>query len=537
VAKFSFLLIFFYILVYGVFVTKGFKWEINIGYLGALLPIFLVDVIKSLVESFRKVDFIKGVETPSKITVIIPTNNGGDMLGDVLRELLKRYKTNQIIISSNGSTNNTIDICKEYKIIYIDTKEPIGKASAINIALDLVKTPYVLVIDDDTFIGDAIIPTSLLEQGYEAVAFRVFPKAGNWLTKIQTYEYHKSMDIGKCFQNRSGTVQNISGAIGLFKIEELKRQVNIHTNEFSGEDLQRTLLIHLNRKNKGVVITDGIVETDTPNTINSLYKQRISGWNPGMYSNIFNYLKIMFGSKIPPSLRYDAFYCLILVICGDSLRLITLPVLIFYPGFIPIYYTTYVALETILYRILKSNDPYWVVLIYPIYGIFNFFTRIIAASVFIYRRLAAIMGKCADWDGYKKVKIWKKLISILVTNILVFSCFAIIILSKDQGIYTEGKQYISRINQSTRLKQAIVVNKEMTTDGPYIIIAEKGDGVWNITSSAIDKYLAENNKDKIDARKNVMISRLVSQKSNVKVFPNDQFTFTKDEIAVVLALR
>ena len=136
---------------------------------------------------------------------------------------------------------------------------------AINVALKEVRTPYVLMIDDDTLIGNIKIPTSLLKKKYEAIAFIVLPTVENWITKIQSYEYAKSMKFGKVYQSNYRTVQNISGAIGLFHTRELIRQTKLHTGEFSGEDLQRTLLIHLNNA-KGVVLQQSTVYTDAPKT-------------------------------------------------------------------------------------------------------------------------------------------------------------------------------------------------------------------------------------------------------------------------------
>jgi cellulose synthase/poly-beta-1,6-N-acetylglucosamine synthase-like glycosyltransferase len=308
---------------------------------------------------------------------------------------------------------------RRYKgVRLIESKEPIGKVSAINVALAEVATPYCLIMDDDVLIGGATFPTDPLGEIYGGIAFRVLPKKTNWVTLIQAHEYRKSMDIGKVFHNARATVQNISGAIGLFKTGELKRQIEIHTGEFCGEDLQRTLLIHLAADNRGVVIVDSLVETEVPDTLPSLFKQRVYGWNPGMYSNFLNYLRLLTRKNIPWTLKYDAFYNAVLVTLADPLRVVALPVLIFNPAIALVIYATYVFLESIPYLALKRKEPYWVVPVFPLYGIFNFVGRITAFAVFAYRRFAVMFARQDKPDDYRHAPLMHKFSGVIASQML-----------------------------------------------------------------------------------------------------------------------
>ena len=244
-----------------------------------IVIIFSFDGLKSLYESFGKKSFFKATrenEDIESVTVIIPTYNGGEVLEKTLKSLLKKFPPKNIIVASNGSTDKNIDIARNFDVEFIDIKEPIGKVSAINYALKLVTTKYTLIIDDDVDIKDIIIPTGILENGNNAVAFKVYPHITNFLTKIQKYEYKKTMKISRGFFNRVSGVQNISGAIGLFSTKELISQIGIHTEEFSGEDLQRTLII-LSKPNSKIVICDQVVETEVPQNLFDLFNQRIFG--------------------------------------------------------------------------------------------------------------------------------------------------------------------------------------------------------------------------------------------------------------------
>jgi cellulose synthase/poly-beta-1,6-N-acetylglucosamine synthase-like glycosyltransferase len=421
-----------YVAAYGLYVTHGFaRIPLESKLLIVLVPLFLVDVLRIAIESFGTRAFVTGREEMEKVTVVIPTYNGGKFLGATLEDLLVKFKAGQIIVSSNGSTDDTQEVANAYGVRLMHTPEPIGKVGAINAALGEVATPFCLILDDDVLVGKAVFPVSPLGNRYSGIAFRVFPIVTTWVTKVQAHEYRKSMDIGKAFHNASATVQNISGAIGLFKTDELRRQVALHTGEFCGEDLQRTLLIHLAKENKGVVIADSVVETEVPQTFSALWNQRIRGWNPGLYSNLGNYLKILVKKDVPWRLRYDAFYNAFLVVLTDPLRLASLPVLVFYPFITLLFYAIYVLLETIPYCVLKRKEPYWVVLLQPLYGVFNFLTRITAFAVFVYRRLTIRFAAMPHPDDHRQALAQYKLESVFASQlILLVLIFATISVAK-----------------------------------------------------------------------------------------------------------
>lgn len=392
------------------------------------------------IESFGVKKLFKPVEDISKVTVVVPTYNGEDTIGITIEDLLLKFDKDKIVIVSNGSIDNTISIASSYGVVVVEITEPVGKVWAINYGLDNVKTPYVLIMDDDTLVSNAIIPTNALDQGYEGVAFRVLPIIQGPLTVLQTYEYRKSMDIARTYHNKTATVQSISGAIGLFHTKELVRQINLHTGEFSGEDLQRTLLIHIGIENKGVVIADSTVVTYVPNTLKDLFKQRIFGWNPGFLANFGIYIKILFKKSTPIQMKYEAFYSVVLVTLGDILRVISLPVLLFSPAYIIVFYITYIFLETIPWYRLGRKDPYWTVLISPIYGLFNFIARILANGVFMYRRMSYFFGKGKKYDDYRQAGKATRLVSVTVSLLLLFLlimgyCYIVIIPYQYQPVH------------------------------------------------------------------------------------------------------
>lgn len=424
-----------YVGLYGYVQVGGFVLDVNWGYLSILLPILLFDGAKSTIEMFMRSSFAEGDEDISKVTAVIACKNGETIIGKTIKSALHTFPPHQIIVAANGCSDRTVEVARSFGVI-CEELGPIGKVRAINEVLHLVKTPYVLLLDDDTLLKDAKIPTSILDNGYNAVAFRVFVKKTTWVSYFQMHEYRKSMDISKSFHSRHGSVQNVSGAIGLFTLAELLRQIKLHTGEFSGEDLQRTLLAHMANGSKGVVLSDSIVVTEGPATLKDLYKQRVFGWFPGLYANMGLFIKLMFRKKVPRPLRVDAFYSCFVVTALDIIRVLALPVMIFYPGYFAVTYVVYVSLELVPYFKNGRREPLWVILLYPLYGIFNLLTRICALVVFIYRRLVARAARLAFFDDYREAPGPVKTISSTVVVALFSSLLALNLTYNYSAIFT-----------------------------------------------------------------------------------------------------
>lgn len=473
--------------------TRNFEAPITPLLAIMLIPVFLVDGIKTFIESFTPKKVITGDEDLSKVTVVIPTYNGGKHIGVTLTDLVKRFPKDQIIVSSNGSRDDTCDVVRTYGVRLLEIEQPIGKVEAINRALHMVKTPYTLIMDDDTLVGDAVIPTTVLDEGHGGVAFRVYPvRKGPW-SLIQLHEYRKSMDVGRRYHNHSSTVQNISGAVGLYRTQELIRQADIHTGEFSGEDLQRTLLVHLSRNTGGgVVMSESIIETMAPDSFMSLFNQRVYGWYPGFLANFHLYWRLLFMRNIPKRLRFEAFFNCFVLTFLDPIRLLSLPILLFTPTYLVFFYIVYVLLETIPWFSTGRNEPYWVILVFPLYGIFNFLTRMLSMSVFFYRRITKIIGKGIKNDDYKFMRPHARLIGVLTSSIVtlsfafVYGSFLTAVSNYEAILYIPRKieQSIAAVAESIRVDAA---------KDEYTITVKSGDSRWTISKFFVQEYMKDKN--------------------------------------------
>lgn len=90
----------------------------------------------------------------SRLTVIVPTFNRADLIGETLDSLLAQSRVpDEIVVVDDGSSDSTAEIVGAYatSVRYIH-KENGGKASALNLAMAESSGDYVWICDDDDLI-------------------------------------------------------------------------------------------------------------------------------------------------------------------------------------------------------------------------------------------------------------------------------------------------------------------------------------------------------------------------------------------------
>lgn len=92
-----------------------------------------------------------------KISVIVPVYNTANYLRRCIESIINQeYKNIELILVDDGSTDNSLDICKEYQKIddriKVFTKENGGQSSARNLALEHVTGQYIGFVDSDDWI-------------------------------------------------------------------------------------------------------------------------------------------------------------------------------------------------------------------------------------------------------------------------------------------------------------------------------------------------------------------------------------------------
>jgi cellulose synthase/poly-beta-1,6-N-acetylglucosamine synthase-like glycosyltransferase len=377
-------------------------------FLYVLIFCAIVDFAKIVIEITNRVAPRAWTSDPTLVTAVIPSRNGRAVIAKTIESLTRLLPPERILVVDDGSTDGTADIARALGCEVHRFERSKGKAGAINYAVYRVRTPYTLLLDDDTRLGDAELPTSLLDEppggsGYDAVAFHVLPdrrdregaRGNNFLGRVQRYEYGKSMEIGRRFHDATRSVSCVSGAVGLFKTRDLDELHHLHTGAFPGEDLQRSLIHLLNGRE--IVFVNQAVWTVAPWNVRQWLRQRLWNWYPAMYHSLFNFFRVLARRRLPFRLKYEMLYNLYTVI-SDPLKVWSVVMIVLTPGLLPwllwiyLMYLLFELYPWLVVRVPKDNRraPPGVWLAYPLYGGLNTLLRF--ASLFTWFWMRHVTG-------------------------------------------------------------------------------------------------------------------------------------------------
>ena len=392
----------------------------------------------------------------NKVTVLIACYNGEAVIGETISNALKKVDKDHILVASDGSKDKTVEIAQSYGVTVLDFQENMQKAHTISRAIHHVKTPYVLILDDDTHIDQMFIPTSLLDEGYDAVAFAILPEqTGTLANKFQTFEYRRSMFIGKSLRGNVGAVGNVSGAIGLFHTQDLVEQDGHHSGQWGGEDQQRTMLVHLKRKHKGVTFFNSVVTTKAPDSFKALTKQRTKIWNRACHELFWLNFKVAFTPNSHYLLKLNRAYYLY-VLLTDPIRILMLWSLLLYPINILVNYVFYLLLNLVYWFKLGRADSLWVVALYPIYSKYNTICRFYAHIHWFEVKYNFYKRKLHTRVNQRKIAL-----EYVLTSILLFCMW---VLAARMVINAVKLEYINRCP----------IISEIQKDISYVIFAGLG---------------------------------------------------------------
>ncbi|UCF39053.1 MAG: glycosyltransferase [Acidobacteriota bacterium] len=135
----------------------------------------------------------------SEITVVIPTWNRKDLLHGCLKSLSIQTEPCRILVVDNGSTDGSIEMVQgafpEADILALEENQ--GFARAVNRGIQLVKTRYVALLNNDTEVDPEWIAAGLH-------AFSTYPDHWFFASRMVDFFDPTVLDSAGDFYSRSG---------------------------------------------------------------------------------------------------------------------------------------------------------------------------------------------------------------------------------------------------------------------------------------------------------------------------------------------
>jgi len=283
------------------------------------------------------------------VTIVIPAWNEQQVIVDSVRSALRvDYPYLQVMVVDDGSTDQTLDhLIQSFGLIAMDgayrpslptapvraryfnpslpnllvvSKERGGKPDALNVGVNLCRTPYFCNLDADCLLepdallrlmdpifnsGSATVVSGGIVRilnGCETRRGRVvkvgLPKT--WLERFQVVEYLRSFLFGRTGWHLLGGTLIVSGAFAVFH-----RATVIEAGGFCHdtvtEDMDLIVQLHKwaaenNRRIRMSFTSDPVCWTECPSTLAMLAHQR-RRWQLGLCQSLWKHSEILFARK------------------------------------------------------------------------------------------------------------------------------------------------------------------------------------------------------------------------------------------------
>ncbi|MFB6262403.1 MAG: glycosyltransferase family 2 protein [Bradymonadaceae bacterium] len=316
------------------------------SFYGLLILLSLLEVARRKSDRLPELDSeILRHGTAPPVTVIAPAYNEQETIVDSVRALLDvEYPDFEVVVVNDGSRDQTLETLREafdlepadrvvhrrietepVKTIYrsehddrlvVADKVNGGKGDALNVGINLARSPLVCCIDADTIVERTALLRMIEPYVYHpldvmAVGGTVRVANGcavgetgieemrlpdSWLARFQIVEYLRAFLFGRMGFNRLGGNLIISGAFGLF-LKEAVVDVGGYDDETVGEDMELIVRLHKHGRStepprRVIQIPEPISYTEVPEDFRTLGVQR-DRWHRGLADSLWRH-KTMF---------------------------------------------------------------------------------------------------------------------------------------------------------------------------------------------------------------------------------------------------
>ncbi len=274
--------------------TEIFLWILS--FISLFISLFWLQVMYIKKKDHYNDNYYLGV------TILIPALNEEKNISKTIKSVLNLdYPKNKlkIIVINDDSKDKTKEIASKFKEVLVINNEHkgIGKASALNKGLRLVRTELFAVLDADSEVmQDSLIKLVKLFRDKDtaaAISQIKIKNTNNTLTHIQRLEYILATFIRK-LMTKIDTLHITPGVLSVYRTKIIKKLNNFDENNIT-EDLEIAMRLRYN--NYKVRMNDeAVTYTNAPNTFKGLWHQRIR-WFRGFIQNNLRYKKMFLSKK------------------------------------------------------------------------------------------------------------------------------------------------------------------------------------------------------------------------------------------------
>jgi cellulose synthase/poly-beta-1,6-N-acetylglucosamine synthase-like glycosyltransferase len=278
------------------------------------------------------------------VTIIVPTHNEELNTVEVTTSLLQlNYPEYEVIVVNDGSEDLTLsrlsgafdlvpvpraptatiptaEVCgqfqsRRYPHLWVIDKENGGKADAINVGLNVCRTPLFCVVDSDCLLErDSLMHvvrpfltyrSTVACGGVIRIANGCTVKDGrvtdvrlprNVLARFQVLEYLRAFFVGRAGWSALDASLIISGAFGIFR-RSVVVEVGGYHSDTVGEDMELVVRLHRHFREKRVpyrihFVPDSVAWTACPETLLAFGRQR-ARWQCGLMESLWTHIRML----------------------------------------------------------------------------------------------------------------------------------------------------------------------------------------------------------------------------------------------------
>ncbi|MGL4392435.1 MAG: glycosyltransferase, partial [Fusobacteriaceae bacterium] len=284
----------------------------TIAIIPGFMNMFLVSMIlvkKNWIEDTKEEYEFSKKDYP-EVDILIAARNESANIEKTINSILSNgYKGKlNIFCIDDGSTDKTFELMQKFNIKSSSNIKNIGKAASLNKLLPLTTGEVIITVDADSILGENalnnIVETYMIHENIVAVAGNI--KTINdktFMQKLQRYDYELAIFAVKTTQGMLNGVLVAQGAFSLYSGKHLRE---VAYKEVVGEDIVLTWKLLEDEKN--IILYDkfAICYTNTPDTLNKFYRQRIR-WARGMIEGFKHSPKLFMTKRFSAGFIYCNF--------------------------------------------------------------------------------------------------------------------------------------------------------------------------------------------------------------------------------------